>query len=178
MFDFIKKHVNVKKTCPPHNIKSNIILIDDDFMIQGSSSLELNNKANHDTDFSINFDTFIFSAMDKTQIVSAKEIFERIWYGNNITIDFKYELLKSLEYVYKEHSPEFLYYFTLNDLFGKQLDLSVERFETDNNNFKKTKIWNMLYNFQKDCVLLAIKKLNNYGGCRNIHTTANNWRYN
>ena len=67
--------------------------------------------------------------------------------------------------MYKEHSPEFLYYFTLNELFGDQLDTGVERFEKDSTRFKKTEIWNSLYDFQKDCVVSAIRKLNTYGGC-------------
>ena len=55
-------------------------------------------------------------------------------------MDYKEELLASLQYVYKEHSPEFLYYFTLNELFGDQLDTGVERFEKDSTRFKKTEI--------------------------------------
>ncbi|MEO2683298.1 helicase, partial [Clostridium butyricum] len=38
MYDFIKKYVNVRKTLPGVQIKSNVLLIDNDFMIQGSSS--------------------------------------------------------------------------------------------------------------------------------------------
>lgn len=165
MYDFIKKHVNVRKVKGEFQIRSNVIIIDDDFMIQGSSSLELSNKSNRSIRKSINFDTVINSFMDKSQIVNANNIFKKIWYGENITEDYKDALLKSLSYVYKEHSPEFLYYFTLNELFGEQLDYGVERFEKDNIHFKKTKIWDMLFNFQKDAVLSAIQKLNKYNGC-------------
>ena len=82
-----------------------------------------------------------------------------------MSVDYKDELLASLQYVYKEHAPEFLYYFTLNELFGNQLDVGIERFERDSVRFKKTAIWNTLYDFQKDCVVSAIRKLNTYGGC-------------
>ena len=51
---------------------------------------------------------------------------------------------------------------TLHELFGAQLDEGVSRFETDSMHFKKTNIWNMLYDFQKDCVLSAIQKINKY----------------
>lgn len=44
MYDFIKKNVNVKKVRPEFQVRSNIIIIDEDFMIQGSSSLEISNK--------------------------------------------------------------------------------------------------------------------------------------
>lgn len=165
MYDFIKNNVNVKKVRPECQIRSNIIIIDEEFMIQGSSSLEISNKDKSGRRNSINFDTVINSNMDKAQIINAKMVFNQIWYGENITEDYKDQLLKSLSYVYKEHSPEFLYYFTLNELFGNQLDYGVERFEKDNNSFKKSEIWNMLFNFQKDAVLSAIQKLNKYNGC-------------
>ncbi len=103
--------------------------------------------------------------MDQSQIIGANNIFNQIWYGEEVTSDFKEELMRSLNYVYKEHSPEFLYYFTINELFGNQLDYGVERFEKDNTSFKKTKIWNMLFDFQKDGVLSAIQKINKYNGC-------------
>ena len=54
-----------------------------------------------------------------------------------------------MHFVYKEHSPELLYYFTLNELFGNQLDQGVERFERDSDKFKKTEIWNALYSNSK-----------------------------
>ena len=165
MYEFIKKYVSVKKVKPEFQVRSNIIIIDEDFMIQGSSSLELSAKDKSGRKNRINFDTVINSDMDKSQIKNAKSIFNQIWYGENITEEYKEQLLKSLSYVYKEYSPEFLYYFTLNELFGNQLDYGIERFEKDNNSFKKSEIWNKLFNFQKDAVLSAIQKINKYNGC-------------
>lgn len=165
MHDFILKHVNIRKANAGIKINSNILIIDDDFMIQGSSSLEVSNKVNRERIKSINFDTMLSGTMDKEQIIGALNTYNQIWYNDQVSTDYKEELLESLRYVYKEHAPEFLYYFTLNELFGHQLDDGVERFERDNNNFKKTKIWSMLYDFQKDCVLSAIQKINKYGGC-------------
>jgi len=165
MYDFIKKHVNIRKTMPDYQIKGNVILIDEDFMIQGSSSLELSEKASNSKINVVNFDTMINASMDKSQIVGIKKKYEQLWGSNEATEDFKEEILKSLSYVYKEHSPEFLYYFTLNELFGHQLDYGIEKFEQDNNHFKKTAIWNMLFDFQKDAVLSAIQKISKYNGC-------------
>jgi hypothetical protein len=165
MAAFIKSNVGIKKTTPKCQIKGNVLLVDDDFMIQGSSSLELAPKSSRSKVSSINFDSVISDTMDKNQIVTAKETFNRIWNNSDFTEDYKDEILKRLEALYKEHSPEFLYYFTLNSLFGHQLDAGVERFEEDNTRFKQSKIWNMLYDFQKDCVLSAIQKINKYNGC-------------
>lgn len=165
MHDFIEKHVNIRKVNAGIRIGGNILIIDDDFMIQGSSSLEVSKKSVREIFSNINFDTILSGSADKDQIQNALETFKKIWFNEQVSVDYKEELLTSLQYVYKEHAPEFLYYFTLNELFGSQLDAGVERFERDSVRFKKTEIWNALYDFQKDCVVSAIRKLNKYGGC-------------
>lgn len=165
MHDFIEKHVNIRKVNAGIRIGGNILIIDDDFMIQGSSSLEVSRKSSRDAFSNINFDTILNGSTDKEQILGALEIFKKIWFNEQVSVDYKNELLASLQYVYKEHAPEFLYYFTLNELFGDQIDVGVEHFERDSVRFKKTEIWNALYDFQKDCVVSAIRKLNTYGGC-------------
>jgi hypothetical protein len=165
MFNFIKNHVNVRITRPLHNIRGNLLTIDDDFMIQGSSSLEVSNKAIRNRTINFDFDTVLNDSMDKSQIEFANAQFERLWYSNDYTRDFKEELLRTLSYVYKDHCPEFIYYFTLNDIFGEQLDYGVERFERDNTRFKSTDIWNALYDFQKEAVQSAIQKIQKYNGC-------------
>ena len=165
MYNFIKQNVNVRITRPPHNIRGNLLTIGNDFMVQGSSSLEISNKATRSRAINVDFDTVLNDTMDKSQIEGANLKFEQLWYSKELTRDFKEELLKTLSYVYKDHCPEFLYYFTLNELFGNQLDYGVERFEKDNTQFKKTDIWNALYDFQKDAVLSAIQKINKYNGC-------------
>ena len=165
MHDFIEKYVNVRKVNSGIRVGGNILIIDDDIMIQGSSSLEVSKKNNRELLSNINFDSILSGSADKEQIQGATETFNRIWFNKRFSVDYKKELLTSLQYVYKEHAPEFLYYFTLNELFGDQLDAGVERFERDSVRFKKTQIWNALYDFQKDCVVSAIRKLNTYGGC-------------
>lgn len=165
MHEFIEKHVNVRKVNTGVRIGGNILIIDDDFMIQGSSSLEVSQKRSRDSFSNINFDSILTGSGDREQILGALNTFKQIWFNDKVSTDYKQELLNSLQYVYKEHSPEFLYYFTLNELFGNQLDTGVERFERDSVRFKKTQIWNALYDFQKDCVVSAIRKLNTYGGC-------------
>lgn len=165
MHDFIEKYVNVRKVNSEIRVGGNVLIIDDDFMIQGSSSLEVSKKNNRELLSNINFDSILSGSADKEQIQGATETFNRIWFNKQFSVDYKKELLASLQYVYKEHAPEFLYYFTLNELFGDQLDAGVERFERDSVRFKKTQIWNALYDFQKDCVVSAIRKLNTFGGC-------------
>lgn len=165
MHDFIKKHINIRKVNTGIRIGGNVLIIDEDFMIQGSSSLEVSKKMSRESFHNINFDTILNGSADREQIIGALNTFKQIWFNEQVSVDYKEELLASLRYVYKEHSPEFLYYFTLNELFGNQLDTGIERFEKDSTRFKKTEIWNALYDFQRDCVVSAIRKLNTYGGC-------------
>ena len=91
-------------------MNGNILIIDDDFMIQGSSSLEISDKRKNRN---FDFDTYLNGTMDKSQIQSALKKYNQIWYDSSVTEDYKNELLESLEFVYKNHTPEFLYYFTL-----------------------------------------------------------------
>lgn len=165
MAHFIQNHVELKRTTPKCQIKGNVLLVDDEFMIQGSSSLEMAAEGRTGKVSSVNFDSVIRDTMDKEQITLAQSKFEQIWNNPDLTFDYKEAILQRLKAIYKEHSPEFLYYFTLHQLFGHQLDDGVNRFENDALHFKKTPIWNALYDFQKDCVLSAIQKINKYNGC-------------
>ncbi|UUX92976.1 helicase-related protein [Methanoplanus endosymbiosus] len=165
MHDFIESHVNVKKVKSPEMVKGNILIIDEDIQIQGTSSLEITKSKKIKGLPQINFDTFINSSMDTDQIKRSVQSFYTLWNNRGYTSEYKEELLEGLRYIYKDYSPEFLYYFTLYSLFGDQLDSSVEHFENDSTRFKQTKIWNTLYNFQKDAVVSGIQKINKHNGC-------------
>ena len=68
--------------------------------------------------------------------------------------------------VHKENSPEYLYFITLYNIFNEFLeDIDEDGIADEKVGFKKTIIWDKLYNFQKDAVSGAINKLNKYNGC-------------
>ncbi len=165
MHDFIQKNVQVRRVRNPELIRGNVLLVDDDLMIAGSSSLELSPKYVRNARQSINFDAMVSSSEDGMQVQSARQKFERAWNDPTFTDDFKDELLARLRYVYMDHAPSFLYYFTLRDVFSDRLDTTLERFDRDPTRFKETEIWKKLYDFQKDAVLSALQKLHNHGGC-------------
>lgn len=92
--------------------------------------------------------------------------FELYWNDKDKVKDVKIYLLKSLEEVYKENNPEFIYFVTLYNIFKDYLnDLSEEDIIKTKTGFKESVVWNKLYNFQKDGVLGAIDKLEKYHGC-------------
>ncbi len=162
MHDFIQKHVEIRRIKPPAKVGVNILIIDEEYMISGTTSLELNDSRTEQT---INFNAVVNEAMDKQQIIQAKREFERIWHSEQLTANYKDRLLQSLAFVYKEHAPEFAYYFTLNELFGSKIGEGVDIFEKDNIELKDSKVWNMLFDFQKEAVIFAIKSINKYNGC-------------
>lgn len=71
MHDFIEKHVNIRRVNSGIRIGGNILIIDDDFMIQGSSSLEISRKEDRRSFSNINFDTILNGNTDKEQILGA-----------------------------------------------------------------------------------------------------------
>lgn len=92
--------------------------------------------------------------------------FELYWNDKDKVKDVKAHLLKSLEEVYRENNPEFIYFVTLYNIFKDYLnDLSEEDIIKTKTGFKESFVWNKLYNFQKDGVLGAIDKLEKYHGC-------------
>ena len=92
--------------------------------------------------------------------------FELYWNDKDKVKDVKAHLLKSLEEVYRENNPEFIYFVTLYNIFKDYLnDLSEEDIIKTKTGFKESVVWNKLYNFQKDGVLGAIDKLEKYHGC-------------
>lgn len=60
------------------------------------------------------------------------------------------------ESIYKYSIREIFHYSTLNERADEKLEKV---------GFKNSKIWGLLYNFQKDAVIGAIEKIENYGGC-------------
>lgn len=92
--------------------------------------------------------------------------FEAIWHNEYALQDVKEQILRRLEVLYKENSPEFIYFVTLYNLFKDFLQdtKDYEALQT-RTGFENTVIWNKLYDFQRDGVIGAINKIETYGGC-------------
>ena len=92
--------------------------------------------------------------------------FNEIWENQEMVEDVKEEVLKSIQTIYKENTPEFLYFVTLYNLFKDYLEeLTEENVIKARTGFKDTLIWNKLYKFQKDGVMGVIDKLEKHNGC-------------
>ena len=92
--------------------------------------------------------------------------FNEIWSDNDLLKDVTDEVIESIAAVYNENSPDFIYFVTLYNIFNEFLeDVSEDVLPNEATGFKESKIWNMLYNFQKDAALAIINKLEKYNGC-------------
>ena len=94
------------------------------------------------------------------------EQFNRLWEDKEKLKDVTDEVITFITNLYKENSPEFIYYVTLYNIFTEFLeDISEDELANERTGFKESVIWNTLYDFQKDAVLGIINKLERHNGC-------------
>lgn len=95
-----------------------------------------------------------------------KKWFGEIWADEKLVKGVKGDVLSYLEKLYDNHSPEFIYYKTLYHLFEKFLG---EENKTDVDISKSSlldhKIWQELFEFQKDGAKGVINKILKHNGC-------------
>ncbi len=92
--------------------------------------------------------------------------FEEVWNDANRLQDVTDTVIESISSAYRENAPDFIYFFVLYNIFNEFLeDISEDELPNEATGFKQSKIWNMLYDFQKDAVLAIINKLEKYNGC-------------
>ena len=93
-------------------------------------------------------------------------LFDQVWNDSKKMQDVTELILESISTAYKENSPDFIYFFTLYNIFNEFLeDISEDVLPNEALGFKQSKIWSMLYDFQRDAVLAIINKLEKYNGC-------------
>lgn len=101
-----------------------------------------------------------------TETQSFLQMFNTYWNNPEFVVDVKEQILEQMKVIYKENTPEFIYFITLYSVFNDYLDeLTEDRILKTRTGFKNTTIWNMLYKFQKDGVIGAIEKIEKFNGC-------------
>ncbi len=94
------------------------------------------------------------------------KLFDSVWNDNNKMQDVTNVVIENITNAYNENSPEFIYFMTLYNVFSEFLDdISEDDLPNEATGFKNSRIWNILYDFQKDAVLAIINKLEKYNGC-------------
>ena len=94
------------------------------------------------------------------------QLFDQLWNDREKMQDVTDGVIENISTVYAENSPEFIYFMTLYNVFSEFLDdISEDVLPNEATGFKQSKIWSMLYDFQRDAVLAIINKLEKYNGC-------------
>lgn len=94
------------------------------------------------------------------------QLFDTLWNDKEKMQDVTDVVVENISSVYNENSPEFIYFITLYHVFSEFLDdISEDVLPNEATGFKQSKIWSMLYDFQRDAVLAIINKLEKYNGC-------------
>lgn len=102
----------------------------------------------------------------KEQTISFLQNFDELWKDSTAVEAVKQKVLEQIQILYKENTPEFIYFVTLYNIFSNYLDeLTEDNIIKSRTGFKDTLIWNKLYKFQKDGVMGAIDKIEKYNGC-------------
>ena len=94
------------------------------------------------------------------------QLFDTLWNDKDKMQDVTEMIISNISTAYNENSPEFIYFMTLYNVFSEFLDdISEDVLPNEATGFKQSKIWDMLYDFQRDAVLAIINKLERYNGC-------------
>ncbi|MCD8386340.1 MAG: SNF2-related protein [Bacteroidales bacterium] len=105
-----------------------------------------------------------FGVTDATDIFLSQ--FNTLWRDQEHISDVTEAVIDGIETVYKENAPDFIYFITLYHIFREFLeDVSEDVLPNEATGFKQSRIWGMLYNFQRDAALAIINKLEKYNGC-------------
>ena len=92
--------------------------------------------------------------------------FEELWNDTSRVEDVKQAVLDYLLQVYRDQSPEFVYYKTLYELFRRFIEEGMALDDTLRQiRLPDTGIWKALYSFQRDGAKSAINKIKQYNGC-------------
>ncbi|MCY4329555.1 MAG: helicase-related protein, partial [Endozoicomonadaceae bacterium] len=94
------------------------------------------------------------------------QIFEQIWYDQEKLEEVTGQVIRHIESVYHENSPERIYFILLYNIFHDFLDdINEDVLANERTGYQETQIWQKLFNFQKDAAVSLINKLEMHNGC-------------
>lgn len=158
--DWIKNKVKFKSNVTNQNMMGFINVDDKNYMpINGFTTVDLGCEKGNNAYSMIQKNAAPFSQ-------AYIELFNTLWNDKSKLQDVTDEVIENISTAYNENSPDFIYFVTLYNIFNEFLDdISEDVLPNEATGFKESKIWNTLYNFQKDAALAIINKLEKYNGC-------------
>lgn len=162
--DWIKKKVEIKSLKRPNPAQQRLIYIenDDDISINGTVDFTTDGLG-FSPSTRIDMNMCMYGKDYTKQFLT---MFNSMWEDENLVEDVKEKVLEHMQVVYKENTPEFMYFVTLYNIFKNYIDeLTEDNIVKTKTGFKETIIWNKLYKFQKDGAIGVIDKLEKHRGC-------------
>jgi len=161
--DWIRKKVTFRSNRTGGNISSFMNVVGAEhvtFMpLNGFTTADLGCERGNNI---INPVTKVFAPVSNEYI----RLFDQIWNDNSLMQDVTEQVIEGITAAYTENAPEFIYFVAIYNIFSEFLEnVSEDVLPNEATGFKDSKIWNMLYTFQKDAVLAIINKLETYNGC-------------
>lgn len=159
--EWIKKKVTFKSNVGNKEITTRFIVLDDIAYYTVNSFTTVDLGCEQGNTMSVRIAKFE-SPMSQALI----EQFTELWQNEEELKDVTNNVISSISSAYNENAPEFIYFVTLYNIFHEFLtDISEDELPNERTGFKNSKIWNMLFNFQRDAALGIINKLEKYNGC-------------
>lgn len=158
--DWIRQKVIFKSNITNENMTGFIHVDDKTYMpINGFTTIDLGCERGNNAYNMVQK----LSTPDSNRFLS---IFDELWQDKNRMQDVTNVVIDHIASAYNENSPNFIYFVTLYNIFNEFLeDISEDVLPNEATGFKNSKIWSMLFNFQKDAALAIINKLEKYNGC-------------
>lgn len=158
--EWIRKKVTFKSNVTNENMMGFINLDDKNYMpINGFTTVDLGCERGNNA----------YNMVQKTEVPFSTayiDLFDNLWNDTSKLQEVTDEVIENITAAYNENSPDFIYFVTLYNIFSEFLeDISEDHLPNEATGFKESKIWSMLYNFQKDAVLAIISKLEKFNGC-------------
>lgn len=158
--EWIRKKVTFKSNVTNENMMGFINLDDKNYMpINGFTTVDLGCERGNNA----------YNMVQKTEVPFSTayiDLFDNLWNDTSKLQEVTDEVIENITAAYNENSPDFIYFVTLYNIFSEFLeDISEDHLPNEATGFRESKIWSMLYNFQKDAVLAIISKLEKFNGC-------------
>lgn len=158
--DWIREKVTFKSNITDDNMMGFINLDNKNYMpVTGFTTVDLGCERGNNA----------YNMVQKTETPFSTayiELFESLWNDSSKMQVVTDEVIDGITAAYQENAPDFIYFVTLYNIFNEFLeDISEDVLPNEATGFKNSRIWNMLYNFQKDAALAIINKLEKFNGC-------------
>ncbi len=158
--EWIRKKVTFKSNITNENMMGFINLDDKNYMpVNGFTTVDLGCERGNNA----------YNMVQKTEAPFSTayiDLFNHLWNDTAKMQVVTDEVIDNITAAYNENSPDFIYFVTLYNIFNEFLeDISEDVLPNEATGFKESKIWNILFNFQKDAALAIINKLEKFNGC-------------